>query len=80
VKEVVDYVFEEHCDNGKRRELYGFGVSLGASIMANYMGKEREKCPLRAAFVVGCCFDTPKSMEFIKSNMYGFYDYFLGYG
>ena len=80
MKEVVEYVFEEHCDNGNRRDLYGFGVSLGASIMANYMGKEKENCKFRASFVVGCCYDTHKSMEFIRNNLYGFYDFFLSYG
>jgi predicted alpha/beta-fold hydrolase len=74
----VDYLYEEHCDNGKRRPLFGFGISLGSGVLSNYMGKTKENCKLDAAFGLGCHFDTNMAMDFLKSHMYGFYDYTLG--
>jgi predicted alpha/beta-fold hydrolase len=59
--------------------MFSIGISLGAGILANYVAMEGTKCPLTAACCVGCHFDTHKAMEFLKNNLYGFYDYAMGY-
>ena len=78
MKEAIDYIFEEYCENGKKRKLFGAAISLGAGILANYIAKEGHNCPLTAAFNVGCHFDTIKAMEYLSANMFGFYDFVLG--
>ena len=78
MKEAVEYIYEEYCDHGKRRKLFGGAISLGAGVLANYVAKERDQCPLTAAVTIGCHFDTLKAMEFLKTNMFGFYDFILG--
>lgn len=59
--------------------MFGMGISLGAGILANYAAKEGNKCPLTACCSVGCHFDTAKAMEYLQNNLYGFYDYSMGY-
>jgi len=53
-------------------------VSLGAGILANYMGIEKESCVLEAGVAVNCHFDTKKASDYLRSNFYGLYDYVLG--
>ena len=72
-------MYEEYCDSGKKRKMFAMGISLGAGILANYVAKEGNKSPLTACCAVGCHFDTTKAMEFLSSNLYGFYDYVMGY-
>ena len=59
--------------------MFAMGISLGAGILANYVASEGSKCPLTACCAVGCHFDTDKAMEFLKNNLYGFYDYTMGF-
>lgn len=49
--EVIRYIFEEHClDQDKRqvRRLSAVGISLGASMLANYAAREGKANPLDA--------------------------------
>lgn len=39
--------------------LVGMGFSLGASVVARYMGEQGEACVLRAGMVLGCPWDIP---------------------
>lgn len=80
MKEAVEYIHEEYCDKGKRRKLFGVGISLGSGILANYMGKEKQNCRFDAAFGLGCHYDTHKGMAYVKQSLFGFYDYVLGIG
>ena len=55
------------------------GISLGSGILANYVAKEGNKCPLTAACAVGCHFDTTIAMEYLQNNLFGLYDYSMAY-
>lgn len=79
VKEAIDYLYEEYCESGRKRKMFAIGVSLGAGILTNYIAKAGSKCPLTAACSVACHFDTTKSMDYIKNNLYGAYDYAMGF-
>jgi len=61
------------------RRIYAVGVSLGAAILTKYMVYTKDKCPIAAAFCLGCHFDTIKAMDFLKTNLFGLYDYMLGF-
>lgn len=79
LKEAIDYIWEEHCENGRKRKLFGMGISLGAGVLTNYACKAKDSCPLTVMCSVGCHFDTFKAMEFLSNHLYGLYDYCLGY-
>lgn len=53
-------------------------MSLGAAILANYVAKEGTNCPLKGAVGISCHFESSKSFEFMRSNLFGVYDYVLG--
>lgn len=79
IKEAIDYIYAEHClPHG--RQIFGVGISLGAAILANYVAGEGKNCPLNSAVSVGCHFESNKCFEFMKQNLFGFYDYTLGTG
>jgi len=59
--------------------MFAMGISLGSGILANYVAKEGNKCPLTACCAIACHFNTHKAMEYLKTNLYGFYDYVMGY-
>jgi hypothetical protein len=42
------------------------------------MGKASDNSKLAAAFGLGCHFDTHKAMDFLRTHIYGIYDYALG--
>lgn len=48
--EVIRYIYEEHCldaDTKKQtRRLSAVGISLGASMLANYAAREGSRNPL----------------------------------
>ena len=75
----MDYLYEEYCDEGRRRKLFAVGVSLGAGILGNYLTKEKANTPLTAACCLACHFDTFKAMDFLATNLYGFFDYGIGF-
>jgi predicted alpha/beta-fold hydrolase len=39
--------------------LIGLGFSLGAGVLARYMGEQKERCLLRAGVSLGCPWDVP---------------------
>lgn len=58
-RDVVDYLFKEHCctEDGKQfRQLFGVGLSLGATILANYVAEAGDECPITACTGIGCMF------------------------
>lgn len=75
----MDYLYEEYCESGKKRRMFAMGISLGAGILANYVAQEGNKCPISACCCVGCHFDAHKAMEFLENNLFGLYDYIMGY-
>mmetsp|Transcript_15555 Transcript_15555/g.27630 ORF Transcript_15555/g.27630 Transcript_15555/m.27630 type:complete len:410 (-) Transcript_15555:169-1398(-) len=54
--EVIDYLKE----NNPEAPIYGIGYSLGAGLMANYLGRTGENCKLSAAVVCSASWDFSK--------------------
>jgi len=82
-RDVVDYLYKEHCcrqDGTQFRQLFGVGLSLGATLIANYCAKAGENCPLTACTGIGCFFKSSIAFEHMSTNMGGIYDYVLGKG
>lgn len=52
---VVNYVHSRYPQS----PLLGLGFSLGASVLARYMGEEGDKCLLTAGCVIGCPWNIP---------------------
>ncbi|CDW88437.1 ymr210w-like protein [Stylonychia lemnae] len=81
VREPVEYIRNKYCLNSKGqqiRHLYLVGNSMGAGLVANYIGEENDKCFIRAA----CCIQPPMKMwitgQAIANNFYGAYDKAIG--
>lgn len=82
IDEVIDYLYEEHCLDSKGRQIRhitGVGVSLGAGMLGAYAGRKGKANPLTAQVGVGCHYDK-RYLDFIKSNCFGLFNYFLAYG
>lgn len=57
IREPISYIYKNYCeghfkDDNKSVNLFLIGSSLGANIMANYLGEEGKHCVIKAA----CCF------------------------
>lgn len=50
--------------------LFGLSFSLGANIMAKYIGEEGENCPLVAAVIVGNPYDMYKVIDHLDSQFF----------
>ena len=46
--------------------LLGAGFSLGANVMAKYVGEEGDKCVLRSVICVSCPFDLQRSTDYLE--------------
>ena len=51
--------------------LIAAGFSLGANLLACYLGQEKENCLLSAAVCVSCPFNLRSSSDFIESSLIG---------
>jgi predicted alpha/beta-fold hydrolase len=58
--------------------LTAIGISLGASMLANYAARKGKANPLEAQVGISCHFDSKIAFEYMKTNLFGLYDYFLG--
>ena len=57
IREPIFYIYKTYCENLRKENnepisLFLIGSSLGANIMANYLGEEGKNCFIKAA----CCF------------------------
>lgn len=52
---VVEYIHSRYPQS----PLFGVGFSLGASVLARYMGEQGEGCLLTAGCVMGCPWNIP---------------------
>ncbi|KDQ21371.1 hypothetical protein BOTBODRAFT_25808 [Botryobasidium botryosum FD-172 SS1] len=50
--------------------LLGVGFSLGASVLANYLGQEGEKSRLRGGCLLACPWDLKKNSERLENNFF----------
>ena len=55
LREPLEYIHTKYC---KTSDLYLIGNSMGANIVANYVGEEGARCFLKAA----CCVQAPMKM------------------
>lgn len=79
--EVIDYLLEEHCLDANKnqvRRLTAVGISLGASMLANYAARLGKKNPLDAHVGLCCHFVSKIAFTHMRSHMFGLYDYLLG--
>lgn len=53
------------------RPLFGIGFSLGANILANYLGEEGEACQLKAAVLCGCPFNLDLCSSYLQRTFLG---------
>ena len=60
--------------------MTGIGISLGASILANYAARVGDKNPLDAQVGLCCHFSCDKAFDFMRSHLFGFYDHLLAFG
>lgn len=64
--EVIRYIYEEHCHDAdtrkQTRRLSAVGISLGASMLANYAAREGRRNPLDCQVGLCCHFEFEKSM------------------
>lgn len=82
IKEPIDYIYQTYClreDGLESRHLYAYGVSLGASMLLNYIQYEGDKCPLKGVCSFGAPYNLKENVSFFKSNGFRFYDFSLGY-
>lgn len=75
LREPLEYIHTKYC---KTSDLYLIGNSMGANIVANYVGEEGARCFLKAA----CCVQAPMKMchfgENLEKRFFGVYNYGLG--
>mmetsp|Transcript_6579 Transcript_6579/g.5872 ORF Transcript_6579/g.5872 Transcript_6579/m.5872 type:complete len:122 (+) Transcript_6579:621-986(+) len=75
IKECIDYIKTVRPNS----KLVGFGLSLGAGLLSNYMAMEKEHCSLVAGVGVSCLFDLHLAMDHMVKHFFGAYDYILGF-
>ena len=59
------------------KPLFGIGFSLGAVVLANYLGNSHENSLLKAAICVCSPIDVMNASDYVETNARGFYSYFL---
>ena len=82
IRQPLEYIYDQYCRSGDQSErevpLFLIGNSMGANIVANYVGEEGPNCFLRAAV----CVQSPMRMwecgTNIENRLFGFYNYILG--
>ena len=75
LRQPLTYIHDKYA---LKADLYLIGNSMGANIVANYLGEESSKSFLKAA----CCVEPPMKMWEcginIEKRLFGFYNYVLG--
>lgn len=82
MKDPIDYIHQRYCclSNGEKyRRLYAYGVSLGASLLTNYLQTEGERSPLSGACSFGSPYNLRDNVPFFKKNGFRFYDFSMGH-
>ena len=75
IRQPLEYIYQKY---GKGASIFVVGNSMGANIVANYVGEEGPNCFLKAAV----CVQAPMKMwecgTHVQDKHYGFYNYVLG--
>jgi len=83
MEEVIEHIYRTYCLNAKNvqvRRLTGVGISLGASMIANFAAKKGVSNRLDAIFGIGCHYECSKAFVHLEKNLYGLLDYLLAFG
>lgn len=75
IRQPLEYIYEKYC---QQAPIFLIGNSMGANIVANYIGEEGAGCFLKAAV----CVQAPMKMwecgSHVQEKNFGFYNYILG--
>ena len=62
-----------------KRNIYGYGVSLGASVVSLYLVNSAEKCKLSGAIILANLFNIKGNVDFFRKTTLGLYNLVMGY-
>lgn len=82
MKEPIDYIYKKYCSGQEeyaKRNLYAYGVSMGANALCLYLVMEGAKSPLSGAVLYSSPFSLEKDIPFFKSSLFGFYNFAMGF-
>ncbi|KAJ2620603.1 hypothetical protein GGI26_004835 [Coemansia sp. RSA 1358] len=65
-------VINDLCKRFPKSPLLGLSFSMGANIMAKYIGEEGDACPLAAGVIVGNPYDMHKVIKYLDSQSLSF--------
>jgi predicted alpha/beta-fold hydrolase len=60
--------------------MTSIGISLGASVLANWAARKGSENKMDAMVGLCCHFEVKKAYEFLSSHMFGIYDFVLAMG
>lgn len=69
LEQAIEHISKTHAN----RDLYLLGFSIGANILANYLGKIGDKVPAKAAIWIGNPYDLIKVSEELPLKLFGLY-------
>lgn len=81
-KEPIDYIHEKYCSDKEgynQRNIYSYGVSLGAALLTLYLVNEQERGPLKGALIYSNPFGLKKNLSYFINSLYGFYNAAMGF-
>eukprot|EP00347_Sterkiella_histriomuscorum_P006268 403353420 len=82
IQEPLEYIYDKYsCDDmGKKvRNMYGYSVSLGGSLLAKYLTIVGKNTPLSGATIYVMPFNIKDNAPFFRKNFFKFYDFMMGF-
>lgn len=80
-KEPIDHIYNKYCtgqDGYLKRNIYGYGVSLGAQVVTLYLVNEGKNAVLSGALILANLFNIKENVSFMKTSAYGAYNSLMG--
>ena len=59
--------------------MYAYSVSLGGSMLANYLTRVGKNSPLKGAAIYVMPFNLKDNASFFRKNFFKFYDFMMGF-
>ena len=60
--------------------MTSIGISLGASVLANWAARKAKENKMDAMVGLCCHFEVETAYEFLRSHVFGLYDFILAMG
>jgi len=76
IREPMEHVLRTRCLNGTK--AYAIGVSMGANILANYLGIYADNCVLSGAICIQAGIKKWEGVEFFRTSLRGVYNKAMG--